>query len=328
MKRTIIDKLDALEEAGKITHEQRVQLEKEYFNSQPASKQESPPEEESDFDPSTKEFESNEEDCQTSFPVLPDTMMICKCIDEDIEIVGDQNLEQIEIRKGRDLVDVRTSETNVSIKSKKNLSPGSIFTGRRKRLIQILVPTNIAVTLKTVSGDLRLHNLSQNILAKSVSGDIQGSELNGLSEFETISGDIELDAVQKIEKAITKSGDIEITNSTIQGHLKCFSGDIQLENTHVLDSELGTFSGDISLKDVTPEKTVYLKTFSGDLYAHLFTKGGTIATKETEKPRKFIDLEGKERSFSSKPVSFGNGTDVELIVKIKSGDEKIRLEEN
>jgi hypothetical protein len=328
MKRTIIEKLDVLEEAGKITHEQRLQLEKEYTNAQPSTKQESSPEEESEFNTLSEEFETNEEDCQTSFPVLPDSVMICKCIDEDIEIVGDPNLDQIEIRKGRDLIDVRTSETNISIKSKKNLSPGSIFTGRRKRLLQILVPTNIAVTLKTVSGDLRLHNLSQNILAKSVSGDIQGCELDGLCEFETISGDIELDAVQKIEKAITKSGDIEITNSSIQGHLKCFSGDIQLENTHVLDSELGTFSGDISLKDVTPEKTVYLKTFSGDLYAHLFTKGGTIVTKETEKPRKFIDLDGKERSFSGKPVSFGNGTDVELIVKIKSGDEKIRLEES
>jgi hypothetical protein len=328
MKSTIVEKLDALEEAGKITHEQRLQLEKEYRNAQSSTKQESISEEESEFDPPSAEFETNEEDCQTSFPVLADSVMVCKCIDEDIEIVGDPNQEQIEIRKGRDLVDVRTSGTNISIKSKKNLSPGSIFTGRRKRLLQILVPTHIAVTLKTVSGDLRLHNLSQNILAKSVSGDIQGSELDGLSYFETISGDIELDAVQKIEKAITKSGDIEITNSSIQGQLKCFSGDIQLENTHVLDSEISTFSGDISLKEVTPEKTVYLKTFSGDLYAHLFTNGGTIVTKETDKPRKFIDLEGYERSFSGKPVSFGNGTDVELIVKIKSGDEKIRLEEN
>jgi DUF4097 and DUF4098 domain-containing protein YvlB len=326
MKNTVIEKLDMLEESGKITHEQRMQLEEKWNhrkdNSSPFSSKE---------EAATETCNDNQVDIDENQNVIPVDLqkeLVCKSIDEDIEIIGDPQLKNIEIKQGRDLVDIVATEKRISIKSKKDVAQRSFFVGRKKRRIQLLVPSKLEISLKSVSGDLQLHNLQQSIVAKSVSGDIQTNELHGMVELETISGDIEINSTTHLCKAFTKSGDIEISNSAIQGPIKCFSGDIGIVSATISDAEIGTFSGDVALNKVSPQGTVYLKTHSGDLHAHLLTNGGTIATKDTNKPKKFIDYMGQEQPFTEQPVSFGNGTDVELLIKTKSGDENIRLEEN
>lgn len=326
MKNTVIEKLDILEESGKITHEQRLQLEEKWQKRKENSSAVSSMEETATETHNTNEIDIDEN--QDVIPVGSQKELVCKSIDEDIEIIGDPQLKNIELKKGRDLVDIVCSEQKISIKSKNDVAQRSFFVGRKKRRIQLLVPSVLAITLKSVSGDLQLHNLQQSVVAKSVSGDIQANELHGLVELETISGDIEINSTTHLCKAFTKSGDIEISNSAIQGPIKCFSGDIGIVNATISDAEIGTFSGDVALKKVSPQGTIYLKTYSGDLHAHLLTNGGTIATKDTNKSRKFIDYMGQEQTFTDQPVSFGNGADVELLIKTKSGDENIKLEEN
>ena len=107
------------------------------------------------------------------------------------------------------------------------------------------------VELKTVSGDLKLTNLStsSNLVVSVVSGDVKlnGVTANGL-EVSMVSGDLELNSANFDEKM----------------HIGAVSGDTDANDVKVTEIEFHTVSGDFKGNEVYCN-TVTFKSVSGDM---------------------------------------------------------------
>ena len=106
------------------------------------------------------------------------------------------------------------------------------------------------VTLKTVSGDLKVSNITSTtkVEVSVVSGDVKFNNLSsGKLEISTVSGDVSLNKVKLDEGSFMSS----------------VSGDINANSVKVPEIEFRTVSGDFNGQEVYCD-TVVLKSLSGD----------------------------------------------------------------
>lgn len=119
-----------------------------------------------------------------------------------------------------------------------------------------------AVTLRTVSGDMKIDGAMESLRATCISGTIRVSGSADEASFETVSGDIQIKANVASVEAGSISGTIRIEGDTDEADLSATSGDImvegragtvranavsgtvRIENVHT-SVESGTMSGDI-----------------------------------------------------------------------------------
>ncbi len=108
----------------------------------------------------------------------------------------------------------------------------------------VTVPTGTRVLMRSTSGDLHSDGVKGPIEARTVSGEVRIAD---------VTSDAIIDGV---------SGDIEIRN--VQGNLRvnCVSGEIQLANVHG-DVDAQTVSGDISLPD-GQSRMIRMESVSGN----------------------------------------------------------------
>jgi hypothetical protein len=141
---------------------------------------------------------------------------------------------QIQITERSGFVDVRTE-----LPRRRNWSGGVDYT--------IALPSSANVTLRTVSGDLRMSNVRGELRAETVSGNVVASQLGRVRMLKAVSGDIQ----------ITDAEGGELTAGTV-------SGDVIARGVRVKAIDLESVSGDLRFTDVESDR-VNLRTINGDI---------------------------------------------------------------
>lgn len=111
----------------------------------------------------------------------------------------------------------------------------------------VALPEGAAVTVKTVSGNLRVSNIRGDLRTESISGDVNINAVARLRGLSAVSGDVALTDVE---------GEDVVANLV--------SGDVTVRNLKARSFELQTVSGDMRLADAQCDR-VDLKTISGDI---------------------------------------------------------------
>lgn len=136
--------------------------------------------------------------------------------------------------------------------------------------ITITTPPSIDLSLKGISGDLKMDHINGIIAIETVSGDIVGSDLSGSLFGDIVSGDVDFEftAVKKVQLR-SRSGNVTLwLEDTINADL----------NIH---TEKGTISCDFDLKDAQRTK----KTLKGTIKKHgaiidINNKSGDVVLKK------------------------------------------------
>jgi DUF4097 and DUF4098 domain-containing protein YvlB len=189
--------------------------------------------------------------------------------------------------------------------------------------VELEVPADMSCELKTVSGNITVSDITGDVVVRSVSGDVDASSMAHLSSAQATSGDVDLDKCLVNGDVISKSGDLDIRNSTVRGMLKSYSGDVAVLNTVLNDTDVLSFSGDVSLERVTVQSSARLKTTSGDVRAEL-DQHDVMVDVETRSGEASIRGPGVDVEVQRQRIPVGLAT-VELSVHTGSGDIEVRL---
>lgn len=115
----------------------------------------------------------------------------------------------------------------------------------------VAVPANLLVSAGSVSGDVDVSGIPNEVDASSVSGDVGVSGAKGRVSAHSVSGRVRLDHIQAESlDANSVSGDVEATVDALQGNgdlrFHTVSGDVTLDLPKTLDADLSmsTVSGD------------------------------------------------------------------------------------
>jgi len=121
----------------------------------------------------------------------------------------------------------------------------------------VAVPSRAAVTVRTVSGDVRVTNVDGELRMQSVSGELVASDVKGLTRIRSVSGNVQ----------VTKAEGADVTGGSL-------SGDVVLNGLKSKGIELQTVSGDLRLTDLEVDRAT-LRSVSGDIeYRGRFARNG------------------------------------------------------
>jgi DUF4097 and DUF4098 domain-containing protein YvlB len=152
---------------------------------------------------------------------------------------------QVQITERTGQVDVRT----VLPEGRRNFSAAVDYT--------IAVPSGASVSVRSVSGDVRVTNVRGELRAETVSGNLVLSSLGQLRALKSVSGDIQIDG--------TEGSDF--TMSTVNGA-------VTARNLKARTIDLTSVSGTVRFTDVDSER-VNLSSLNGDIeYAGRLARGG------------------------------------------------------
>jgi DUF4097 and DUF4098 domain-containing protein YvlB len=203
---------------------------------------------------------------------------------EDVEFL-DEKILKIKKRGGVLYISVNIPE--IETKTKYKFGPIS-FRGNIKRpafraFLQVKIPKEKVLIVKSTSSDVCLKNLSKKQNVDLVSGSIELSNIGGEGHFETTSGDIRGNFKGNKLKASTISGDIYI-NGRGDFNISATSGDIRLDGEgslkvstisgdvrgkgEIIDGFVSTTSGDVLLNPISFKK-MRIETISGDVRMNL-----------------------------------------------------------
>ncbi|HEY5000580.1 MAG TPA: DUF4097 family beta strand repeat-containing protein [Candidatus Cryosericum sp.] len=251
-----------------------------------------------------------------------------RLISEDLHVRGVQGLPAVRVVRGQSSVRTRQDGQNVEVESR--LTAGefhgfsfSLGFGNDGEPVELEVPADMSCELKTVSGNITVSDITGDVVVRSVSGDVDASSMAHLSSAQATSGDVDLDKCLVNGDVISKSGDLDIRNSTVRGMLKSYSGDVAVLNTVLNDTDVLSFSGDVSLERVTVQSSARLKTTSGDVRAEL-DQHDVMVDVETRSGEASIRGPGVDVEVQQQRIPVGLAT-VELSVHTGSGDIEIRL---
>lgn len=264
------------------------------------------------------------------------TIMACKdkelnikLISEDLKLSGDDTLEQINILRGINRVNINKTNDTVLIASKKDWANKGFSSDEKDELVSIQMPTSCPLQIKTVSGDITLSNTSGRIQVKSVSGDIHAEKLSNESiSMVTVSGDLKLKNVSHCKELISKSGDIRIEGGSVSGNVKTYSGDISMKKLAIEDAEIAVFSGDIGILPSQLKGNLEIKTFSGDIKIHIpadLRQELDCITFSSQSGEMQFDDQQEKITCTNNLIRFGTGK-VKINIKTTSGDAKIVVE--
>ncbi len=175
------------------------------------------------------------------------------------------------------ILEVRESNGELKLTAKRKSSFTLSWNNRDNINItfNIHVPTNVATTIMTTSGDVQLYDLKGNQTFTGTSGDIVA---------ERIVGDI---------KIVTTSGDARLSNTLGSAFsFDAASGDLNIEKGLYNSIKSSTASGDVSLDEVSGN--IDVSSASGDM--RIKSNEGSLTTKsasgdqniEIRSPKNFI----------------------------------------
>jgi DUF4097 and DUF4098 domain-containing protein YvlB len=110
----------------------------------------------------------------------------------------------------------------------------------------IHMPKNLRMNFESVSSDVEIENLTNNIAVKTVSGNIVAKNLKEHIELSSVSGNIKASALQGKISLSTVSGDIVDESSSGRLQLQVVSGDIK-SNSEANEVHVNNVSGSTEL---------------------------------------------------------------------------------
>jgi DUF4097 and DUF4098 domain-containing protein YvlB len=166
----------------------------------------------------------------------------------DVRIEAIKRVRHPNESQGRALlqaIEVRIEERNGNVEvrtdypRRQNWSGGVDFT--------VSLPREANVILRSVSGDMRVSNLSGELRAETISGDLIATSVQRIRQAKTISGDLE----------ITDSDGDEVAGATV-------SGTVVARGLKARSVDLQSVSGDLRMTDVESDRT-FVRSVSGSV---------------------------------------------------------------
>lgn len=153
--------------------------------------------------------------------------------------------------------------------------------GRRNIRVSVAytvsVPQDASVTLKTVSGDVRVTNVRGELSTQSVSGDLTATGARRLDRITSVSGDVYITDAESESQvtATTVSGNLIVRSLKARGiDTTTVSGDVTLEGIESGRASVRTVSGDIQYAGSLARNGRYeMNTHSGDVLLTVSTSG-------------------------------------------------------
>jgi cytoskeletal protein CcmA (bactofilin family) len=136
----------------------------------------------------------------------------------------------------------------------------------------IVVPQTLAVSLKTVSGDVTVHGVRGEVRAETVSGDVEVVSTPNLAVAKSVSGDVNARDIAASTLTLgTVSGTVIATALKVRTlEAGSVSGDVQLSNLQVERLSAKSFSGSIAFDGNLQRSTRYeFTSHSGDVRVSL-----------------------------------------------------------
>lgn len=156
----------------------------------------------------------------------------------------------VDERPGR--VDVRTDYDRNDDRRGRNNSNGTSVD------YNVVVPPGAAVTLHSISGDVKVTGVQGAVRAETISGNITAASTPKLEYVKAVSGDVDISGI---------AVDTDLTASTT-------SGNIRAKGVKARGIDLGSISGDMTLSDVSCDR-LGAKSVSGNLeYAGTLARSG------------------------------------------------------
>lgn len=175
------------------------------------------------------------------------------------ETEGRRLLQEIEIRvtERTGFADIRTEVP----RGRGNRNNGAVD-------YTVAVPVGANVSVKTVSGDVRVTNVRGELRAEVISGNVTASTVARLRAVKTVSGDIHLTDVQGDDVVLgTVSGNMSLRNLKVRGlEAEAVSGGIGIIDADCERLEVGTTNGNLTFTGrLTRGGRYELQTHSGNI---------------------------------------------------------------
>lgn len=132
----------------------------------------------------------------------------------------------------------------------------------------VTVPNRANVTLRTVSGSVRVNNVRGELRAESVNGDITASAVDRLRSLRSVSGALRIsDAEGEEIEGATVNGDVTLTNVKARAlDLRSVSGSLRFSGVESLRAAVRSFNGDIEYAGPLEESGRYeLQSHAGSV---------------------------------------------------------------
>ncbi len=253
MDSSLSDRLEKLLKSGKITEEEKEELEKAIFGSSARE--------------SASGYARKEEETHESLQLVE----LKQFFHTDIEV---NRGETFAVIKGKEHLTIERKENAVLITPKKplNRTLDSFLTRIMEQdKVVLTVPKNTDLKVKAVASDVKVNGMQGDLSISTVSGDVEVTgaievDKAPFIEISTISGDVELNGITAELRVKLKSGDLSVQSSKVSGLIKLYSGDVEVSDAEFVSSlTIKTFSGDTRLKGVKVKGSVEVETFYGDI---------------------------------------------------------------
>lgn len=185
--------------------------------------------------------------------------------------------------------------------------------------LTIHMPENLRMNFESISSDVAIKNLTNNITAKTVSGDIKAENLKERIELSSVSGNIVSKSLAGKVNLSVISGDIDDNNSAGRLQLQAVSGEIE-SNSRANEVFVNNVSGNTRLKLVEVDE-LKMSTVSGDSQAALVLQSsGVVKASSVSGAVELTFQQGVEADFRLKANAGGDLTN--NITKQKAIDAK------
>jgi DUF4097 and DUF4098 domain-containing protein YvlB len=182
------------------------------------------------------------------------------------------DLAEIHFDESANTLDVRTRNGEGS---GQKVGRGSWFSfGDSDIDVDVVIPIDSAVEVKTVSGDSTLEGAFDEIRISSVSGDVRVNGDVNVADVKTTSGDVDARRVRESLRCRTASGDVRCESSAQTTDISSASGDIRVIAEQPGELTVKAVSGDVVVR-VARGLVVDINgnTVSGDLGTNIDLDG-------------------------------------------------------
>jgi DUF4097 and DUF4098 domain-containing protein YvlB len=218
-----------------------------------------------------------------------------------------------------------SDEESVNIYGKREGGFWGWFSGNIRLKLEIFVPIQFNIKMKTSGGDMYLSKIMGDIKLSTSGGDINVKESDGNMNVTTSGGDITFNTVKGKFQLNTSGGDIKAAKFEGQFQASTSGGDIDLKSSYS-KINASTSGGDITLEYTGENLGIQLSTSGGDIdvyvpsdfnaKADLKTSGGDISCN--------LPTNNVVKITSSKYEADLNNGGNALICKTSGGDIKVK----
>lgn len=205
-----------------------------------------------------------------NFKVGPSGTLTLSNVSGDVVIQPGQGdtiaIEAIKRTRGSDAADQFTRTQVEMTERAGRVEVRVVYTGQRNHAsvdFNVTAPVGTSLSIRSVSGDVRITGMHGDVRAESVSGDVTAVDVQRASLLKSVSGDIDVSAVKHEGELRTES----------------VSGDVTVRDAQVRGLAAETVSGDLRLIDVTGDRVAAKSVSGGVEFTGPLAQGGRYEIK-------------------------------------------------